>query len=169
MHYLAEEMVPLAPIDVIDLDKAYGNDSKHYEQEYRPIMDSVPDRINELYRDRPKNLQLNEIFITCLYNEGCSLQRQLDQSAQTGEVDYLEFLESVRVTHAASLVVQYQIEENVRGFRPKKSTKLPQRERERAEKLYQHYLEKGSLPNNARSSILDSYLATTIDPHLRGY
>lgn len=171
MHFFAEEMVPFGPHEIEDIDVQYGSYGDNYWsfiETYHSKMKSVPDEFNALYRKRPADIGISESFVECLCDEGYRLQELLEKANEGDEIDYLEVQNSVRIMAAASLIIQHQIEEEVRMFRPKRSNKLPEGDgispKDHAEDIYQYYRE--NTTGNMRSRLQEAYHETNSKPWL---
>lgn len=171
MHYFAEEIVPFAPHEIEDIDvqySSYGDNYWSFIETYQSKMRSLPDELNTLYRNAPADVDISETFIECLCNEGYRLQELLKNADEGDRIDYLEFHYSVSVMLAASLIIQHQIEEEVRLFRPKKSDKLKEGDsispKDHARDIYQHYQK--NTEGNIRSRLREAYHETNSKPWL---
>lgn len=168
MHQLAQEMVPYSPLEIRDLNNAYWDDpslSEVYDT-YRRRMRSHPEQLNKRYNDRPATTKISETIVTCLVEEGYTLQQQLVEANEGSEIDHLEFMQSVFRMDASALLIQHQIEEKLWYFNPKKSTKLGKRRKIHAEDLQQHYQSKDSHRIDSCSSLVESYHETNNAPWL---
>lgn len=122
MYDLVDKMVPFSPVIIKGINEDFGSKSDIYSEEYSTVMGHVPGKINEKYRNKPTGDSIDEDFVNCLCQEGYSIERQLEDLDRGDEINTLEFLNSVYITNAVSLVIKYQIEEEVRWFWTKKFT-----------------------------------------------
>lgn len=171
MHYFAEEIVPFGPHEVEDIDaqySSYGDNYWSFIETYQPKMRSLPDELNTLYRNAPADIDISEIFVECLCNEGYRLQELLKNADEGDRIDYLEVQYSVSVMLAASLVIRHQIEEEVWLFRPERSEKLAEGDtispKDHARDIYQYYQE--NTTGTIRSRLREAYHETNSKPWL---
>lgn len=142
LYDFTDEMVAYSPLEIDVLDDASNESYNAFSQAYRVKMESIPDEINRVYRNRPSDSQLSERVVESLCNEGYIFRNKLRKDNKNGGINHLDAKISAEIIESASLVIKHQIEEGVWLFRPRKADKLLQDkngmgQKEHARKIYE--------------------------------